>query len=87
MKNMSRDEFHEYVENLKFYNIADAAAFVSAYYDDYEKTPSENEDERRLAYEKYIILIAKYGILFVDYATITSRLVESIFDKEEKTVQ
>lgn len=66
MKSYTRDEFIEYVKNLKLDSIEDMADFVLEYYDYYDKIPES--DEKKEAWEKYMILMAKYGMIFVSFS-------------------
>ena len=69
MKSYSRDEFLEYAKNLKFEELEDAATFVTEYYDYYKDLPENPKEEKDAAWEKYMILMAKFGILFVSFTT------------------
>ena len=64
---MSRSEFVEYVKDLNIEDLEVMVELVLSYFDDYNDLPEDKEDERQLAWEKYVILISKYGITFAEY--------------------
>lgn len=66
-KNYTKQEFVEYVKNLEFYELSDIANFINEYYEHYESIPAADEEEKQNAWEKYVILLAKYGHLFVAF--------------------
>lgn len=70
MKSFTRDEFVDYVKNLKFDELEDAAAFVTEYFDYYNNLPAEPKEEKDAAWEKYMILQAKFGMMFVSFTTL-----------------
>lgn len=67
-KHYTREEFVDYVKNLKFTELEDVASFVDEYFQHFESIPEEQADEKTLAWEKYIILLSKYGHWFVSFA-------------------
>ena len=67
MKSYSRDEFVNYVKNLEFDELESAALFVAKYYNYYHNLSEDQKEEKDAAYEKYIILMSKFGIMFVEY--------------------
>jgi hypothetical protein len=73
MKSYTRDEFVDYVKTLEFDVLEDAASFITEYYNYYNNLPDEKKEEKDAAYEKYIILMSKFGMMFV---TFTSLVIE-----------
>lgn len=69
-KNYTRDEFVDYVKSLKFHELEDAANFIDEYYRYFESIPEEKTEEKQLAWEKYVILLSKYGHWFVSFSLI-----------------
>lgn len=69
MKSYTKEEFVKYVESLEFQELEDAASFVTEYYEFYKSLPSEPKEEKDAAWEKYMILMAKFGMLFVSFTT------------------
>lgn len=67
-KNYTREEFVEYVKDLQFYELDDVANYINEYYFHYESIPDEEKEEKQLAWEKYVILLAKYGHWFISFA-------------------
>ena len=67
MKSYTKEEFVKYVEALKFEELEDAANFVTEYYDFYRSLPNEPKEEKDAAWEKYMILMAKFGMMFVAF--------------------
>lgn len=63
----TREEFVEYVKELEIDNLEQMVDLVLEYFDYYEKLPEEAEN-KELAWEKYCIVIAMYGINLADYA-------------------
>lgn len=66
-KSYSREEFVEYVKNLNLKELEDIAAFVNEYFDHYNSISADNAEEKQLAWEKYVILLSRYGQLFVSF--------------------
>ena len=66
-KSLSREEFIDYVKGLEFQELEDAAAFVNEYFEYYQSLTTEAEEEKQLAWEKYIILCSKYGHWFMKF--------------------
>lgn len=60
-KNYTKQEFIEYVKNLEFYELEDVANYIKEYFEHYDSIPEENKEEKQLAWEKYVVLLAKYG--------------------------
>ena len=73
-KNYNRDEFVEYVKSLKFHELEDAANFIDEYYRYFESIPEEEKDAKQLAWEKYVILLSKYGHWFVSFSLVVMDL-------------
>lgn len=67
MKSYTKEEFVKYVETLQFDELEDAAAFVTEYYEYYKSLPNEPKEEKDASFEKYMILMAKFGMLFVSF--------------------
>lgn len=82
-KNYTREEFVEYVKDLKFHELEDVANFINEYFEHYESIPAENKEEKQLAWEKYVILLSKYGQWFVSFAL----MVMELRGKMESTIQ
>jgi hypothetical protein len=68
MKSYTQEEFVEYVKNLEFDELEDCAAFVTQYYNYYKDVPETDKEEKDLAWAKYMILMSKYGMMFVAFA-------------------
>lgn len=68
MKSYTKEEFVDYVKTLEFDELEDAANFVTEYYDYYKSLPNEPSVEKDAAFEKYMILMAKFGMLFVSFS-------------------
>lgn len=69
MKSYTKEEFVKYVESLEFQELEDAASFVTEYYAFYKSLPNEPKEEKDAAWEKYMILMAKFGMMFVSFTT------------------
>lgn len=69
MKSYTQEEFVEYVKNLEFDELEDCAAFVTQYYNYYKDVPETDKEEKDLAWAKYMILMSKYGMMFVSFTT------------------
>lgn len=83
-KNYTRDEFVDYVKNLRFTEIEDVAKFVEEYFNYYDSIPVENTAEKTLAWEKYVILLSKYGHWFVTFTLMILELKDKMeFNPEE----
>lgn len=67
MKSYTKEEFIKYVEGLQFDELEDMAEFTLEYYDYYKSLPEEPKAEKDAAWEKYMILMAKFGMLFVSF--------------------
>lgn len=73
MKSYTKEEFIEYVKKLEFQELEDCAAFVTEYYNYYVSVPEADKDEKNEAWSKYIILMSKFGMMFVGF---TSAVIE-----------
>lgn len=73
-KNYTREEFVEYVKDLKFQELEDVANFINEYFEHYESIPADKTEEKQLAWEKYIILLSKYGQWFISFALMVMQL-------------
>lgn len=73
-KNYTREEFVEYVKNLELTELEDIAAFVNEYFDHYNSISAEDKDQKQLAWEKYVILLSRYGQLFISFAMMVMEL-------------
>ena len=82
-KNYSREEFVDYVKNLELKELEDIAAFVNEYFNHYNSISPEDEVQKQLAWEKYVILLSRYGQLFVSFAM----MVMELRDNTEKAIQ
>jgi hypothetical protein len=69
MKSFTKEEFVEYVKTLKFDDLEDCAIFVTQYFDYYSNIPEENKQEKDEAWSKYMILMSKFGMMFVSFTT------------------
>lgn len=67
-KTYNREEFITYVKDLNFVELEDAASFVNEYYNHYISLSNEDNDEKQLAWEKYVILLSKFGHLFLSFS-------------------
>lgn len=67
MKSYTKEEFVKYVESLQFEELEDAANFVNEYYEYYRSLSGDNKEEKDAAWEKYMILQAKFGMMFVSF--------------------
>ena len=67
MRSYTKEEFVKYVETLQFEELEDAANFVNEYYEYYRSLSGNNKEEKDAAWEKYMILQAKFGMLFVSF--------------------
>jgi len=67
MKSFTKEEFIKYVETLQFDELEDCAKFVTEYYDYYKSLPDEPKENKDAAWEKYMILMSKYGMMFVSF--------------------
>lgn len=89
MKSFTREEFVNYVKTLEFEELADAAQFVTEYYDYYNNLPEDPKEEKDAAWEKYIILQSKFGMLFVSFTSLVidfrKKLNEDIKAEEDRS--
>lgn len=67
MKSFTQDEFISYVKNLNFEELEDVASFVQEYYNHFRSIPESNKKEKDDAWEKCMILQAKFGEMFVAF--------------------
>lgn len=63
----TQEEFLQYVKNLEFNELEDVASFVTEYYEYYRNLPEEKKEEKDEAWQKYMILMAKFGMMFVSF--------------------
>ena len=73
MKSFTKEEFINYVKNLEFDELEDCAAFVTTYYEHYIAISSDKKEEKDEAWERYMILMSKFGMMFV---TFTAAVIE-----------
>jgi hypothetical protein len=73
MKSFTKEEFINYIKNLEFNELEDCAEFVTTYYEHYIAIPSDKKEEKDEAWERYMILMAKFGMMFV---TFTAAVIE-----------
>jgi hypothetical protein len=69
MKSYTQEEFVEYVKKLEFDELEDCAAFVTEYYNYYKNLPESDGAEKDAAFGKFVILMSKYGMMFVSFTT------------------
>lgn len=67
MKSFTQEEFLEYVKTLNFEELEDIANFVQEYYDHFQGIPDQNVKEKDEAWEKYMILQARFGAMFLAF--------------------
>lgn len=84
MKSYTKDEFVNYVKSLEFEELGDCAAFITQYYEYYVNTPQEPIEEKDLAFEKYLILLAKFGMQFVYFTSMVIDMREKINEELER---
>ena len=77
-KTYNRDDFVAYVKDLNFVDLADAAAFVNEYYNHYNSVPIEDNAEKQLAWEKYVILLSKFGHWFMSFSLMVLELQKNL---------
>jgi hypothetical protein len=82
-KNYTREEFVEYVKNLELQELEDIASFITEYFNHYNSIPNEDAEQKQLAWEKYVILLSRYGQLFISFAT----MVMELRDNAEKAIK
>jgi hypothetical protein len=82
MKSYTRDEFIEYVRKLEFDDLGDCAYFVSEYYEHYKSVPEANKVEKQEAWEKYVVLITKFGITFTAFTLMVMDM-KKLMDKKD----
>ena len=90
MKSFSKEEFVEYVKTLEFEELGDCAAFITQYYEYYVNTPQTPVEEKDLAFEKYLILLAKFAMQFVYFTSMVIDMREKIneeLDKKENSAE
>ena len=73
MKSFSKEEFVKYVEKLEFEELEDAANFVTEYFEYYRQLPDNPKENKDAAWEKYMILMAKFGMMFVTFTSLAIR--------------
>lgn len=67
MKSFTREEFLEYVKGLNFEELEDVSNFVQEYLDHFQSIPEENVKEKDDAWEKYMMLMARFGSMFLAF--------------------
>jgi hypothetical protein len=67
MKSYTKEEFIEYVKKLEFDELENCAKFVSDYYEYYKSLPDDPKEDKDAAWEKYMILMSKFGMMFVSF--------------------
>lgn len=76
-------------QTLEFDELGDAAAFVTEYFEYYKSVPDSNKEEKDAAWEKYMILMAKFGSMFVSFTSIVieyrKKLNEELQSEEENS--
>jgi len=68
MKSYTIEEFSKYVEALQFEELEDIGNFILEYYEYYKQTPDQPREEKDLAYQKYMVLLARYGLMFISFS-------------------
>jgi hypothetical protein len=84
MISYTREEFVEYVKNLEFQELEDVAAFVTQYYEYYNNIPGDKKEEKDEAWQKYMILQAKFGMMFVSFTYTVIEYRKQLNDEIEK---
>lgn len=85
MKSFTKEEFVKYVETLQFEELEDAANFVNEYYEYYRSLSGNNKEEKDSAWEKYMILQAKFGMLFVSFTKMVIEFRKNLNDEIAKS--
>ena len=67
MKNVTNEEFVNYIKNLEFNELEDCAAFAIEYYNFYLNIPETNKEEKHNAWAKYVIIMSKFGMMFASF--------------------
>jgi hypothetical protein len=84
MKDYTREEFIEYVKKLEFQELEDCASFITEYYNYYKNLPEESKEEKDTAWEKYMVLMSKFGMMFVMFTTSVIDLRKMLNDEIEQ---
>lgn len=87
-KTYNREEFLAYVKDLNFVDLQDAASFVHEYYNHYISLPNDDSEEKQLAWEKYLILLSKFGHWFMKFSMMVLELQKNLevnLETENKT--
>lgn len=87
-KTYNREDFLAYVKDLNFVDLQDAASFVHEYYNHYISLPNDDNEGKQLAWEKYVILLSKFGHMFVKFSMMVLELqknLEANLETENKT--
>lgn len=80
----TQEEFLQYVKNLEFNELEDVASFVTEYYEYYRNLPEEKKEEKDEAWQKYMILMAKFGMMFVSFTATVIEYRKQLNDEIEK---
>ena len=82
------EEFVDYVKKLEFQELEDCAAFVTQYYEYYRNVPEENTQDKDDAWKKYMVLMSKFGMMFVSFSAAViefrKKLNEQIAEEENR---
>lgn len=68
MKGYTVEEFSKYVESLQFEELEDVGNFILEYYQSYKNVPEEPGEEKDLAFQKYLVLLSRFGLLFINFS-------------------
>lgn len=80
----TQEEFLQYVKNLEFNELEDVASFVTEYYEYYRNIPEEKKEEKDEAWQKYMILMAKFGMMFVSFTATVIEYRKQLNDEIER---
>lgn len=84
MISYTREEFVEYVKTLEFHELEDVAAFITQYYEYYINIPEEKKEEKYEAWQKYMTLQAKFGMMFVSFTAAVIDYRKKLHEEIEK---
>lgn len=77
-KTYNREDFLAYVNDLNFVDLQDATSFVHEYYNHYISLPNDDSEEKQLAWEKYLILLSKFGHWFMKFSMMVLELQKNL---------
>jgi hypothetical protein len=73
----TRDEFLDYVKDLQIDDLEQMVDLVLEYFDYYEQLPEDAENKQD-AWEKFVILVTKYGVTFAEYTKMVLQLKKNL---------